>query len=222
MFCQHCGTAVPENAALCSSCGTQIQRNRSSEVGVKVKAASKDAADAFKIFATNPVGGLPTAFESLGEARAIAVGIVFAVIFDLCVFLGTYLALPPWGRPEGLIGFIKILIFGAIPFVILVGTGALARRIFGGEGSVGGDSFIAGAALLPFGIVVLLSGILGMGNFEIIIVLGVFALCYTILMLYTGCTRISKVPESRAALAVPIMVIMSGWLAKILFTAMLF
>lgn len=221
MFCQNCGTAVQENAALCSSCGTQIARSKTSEVGDKVKAASKDAAEAFKVFATNPVGGLPTAFESLGEARAIAAGIVFAAIFDLCVFLGTYMVLPPWGRPAGLVGFIKVLIFGAVPFVVLVGASALARRMFGGEGSVGGDSFIAGASLLPFGFVVLLSGIFGMSNFEVIIVLGVFALCYTILMLYTGCTRISKISESRSALAVPIMVIMSGWLAKILFTAML-
>lgn len=222
MFCQNCGTTMQDGAALCASCGTPVSRPRSSEVGVKVRAASRDAADAFKVFAVNPVGGLPAAYESLGETRAIAVGLVFAAIFDICILLGTYIILPAWSRPAGITSLFKIIIFGAVPFIVLFGAVSLTRRIFGGEGSIGGDSFIAGASLLPFGFIALLGGVLGMGNIEVIAVLAVFALCYTILMLYTGCTRISKISEARSALAVPFMVIISGWLAKILYSAMLF
>ncbi len=222
MYCQKCGTEVQENATFCSKCGTQIAIAKPpSEVGERVKTASKDAMQAIKVFAANPVGGLPAAFENLDEARAIGVGIAFAVVFVFCVFAGVYMILPAWSRPSDIGSFFKVLIFGAVPFVSIVGASALARKIFGGAGSFGGDSFIAGASLLPFGFLVLLGGILGIGNFEIIAFLSVFALCYTILMLYTGSTRISKISESRAALAVPIMVIVSGWLTKVLYTAML-
>jgi hypothetical protein len=80
---------------------------------------------------------------------------------------------------------------------------------------------IAGASLLPFGFLFFVSGLLGIANFEIAALLLIFALCYAILILYTGCTRISGVAESRAAFAVPVMIIVSAWLTKILFGAIL-
>ncbi|CAD0228408.1 conserved hypothetical protein [Planktothrix agardhii] len=35
-------------------------------------------------------------------------------------------------------------------------------------------------------------------------------------MIYTGCNQISKIPENGSALAVSVMLIISGWLFKIL------
>ena len=111
MFCQKCGTQIPDNAVACSSCGVSAAApNPTALAADKVKVASKDALRAFKMFASNPVAGLSVAFESLGQARALGVGITFGALFSLCVLFGIYRLLPEWGRPPGFSGFIKILI----------------------------------------------------------------------------------------------------------------
>jgi hypothetical protein len=189
-------------------------------VTAKVKAASRDATAAFKTFAMNPVGGLPAAFANLGPTRAVGVGLVFAVVSILCVFIGIYITLPSFAKPD--VGdSIKFLVFGAVPFLSLLAASGATRKIFGGKGNYQGDCFIAGAALLPFGFLILLTSLLGIANLEIAVLLVVFALCYGIMMLYTGITRISQVSESRAAFAVPVMIVVSFWFTKIIFGAVL-
>ena len=46
----------------------------------------------------------------------------------------------------------------------------------------------------------------------------VFALSYTVLILFTGCTRISEIATVRA---VPIIILVTAWLSKIVYAAML-
>lgn len=222
MFCQECGKEISDNAAACSSCGVSTAAPNSTAFAAdKVKAASKDALQAFKMFASNPVAGMSVAFESLGQARALGVGITFGALFSLCVLFGIYRQLPEWGRPPGFSGFIKILVVAVVPFISLFGASVAGRKAFRGEGSFGHDSFIAGASLLPFGFVALLAAILGLGNIEVIAVFTLFAVCLTILMLFAGLTRIYKLSERSATVAVPLMLIASAWLSKIIYTAML-
>lgn len=237
MYCTECGGALNPATHQCPRCAVAVAASPSTsslvalpatsgqlavapQVTAKVKEASKDATQAFKTFATNPVGGLPVAFHSLGPPRAMGAGIVFAVCSSLCVFIGVYVLLPAFAKPD-LFDSVKFILFGAVPFVSLLAASAATRKAFGGHGSLHGDSFIAGAALLPFGFLVLISSVLGLANLEIAALLVVFALCYGILMLYTGVTRISNVSDSRAAFAVPVMIIASFWITKIIFGAML-
>ena len=56
---------------------------------------------------------------------------------------------------------------------------------------------------------------------EGVTILAMFSGCYTILMLYSGCTRISKITEAKAAATVPVMLLLSVWLCKLVFAAML-
>lgn len=238
MYCAECGSQLDDSGG-CTFCvgstaaqlagaanvGTlfgspPLQARTAPQVTAKVKEASRDATAAFKTFATNPVGGLPQAFETLGPARSFGVGIVFGAFSILCVFIGVYIALPSYAKPE-ISDSLKFLFFGAVPFLSLLAASAATRRIFGGQGSFHGDCFVAGATLLPFGFLVFVSSVLGLANLEIAALLVVFALCYAILILYTGVTRISFVSESRAAFAVPVMIIVSFWLTKVLFGAML-
>lgn len=236
MYCTECGgalnttgqcprcvvpsVATPTTSALVAAQPASGQLAIAPQVTARVKEVSKDATQAFKTFATNPVGGLPVAFHSLGPARAMGAGIVFAVCSILCVFIGVYVLLPAFAKPDVFDSF-KFVVFGAVPFVSLLAASAATRKAFGGHGSLHGDSFIAGAALLPGGFLVLVSSVLGLANLEIAALLVVFALCYGILMLYTGVTRISNVSDSRAAFAVPVMIIASFWLTKIIFGAVL-
>ena len=185
----------------------------------RIQTASKDAIEALKLFATNPVGGLPAAYERLDEKRAIGVGIAFAVIYLLCWLAALYIAANV--RPSGIDGLIKFLLSGAVPFVSLIGASALARKIFNGTGSIGGDCFIAGAALLPAGIWIVLASLLGYTNWRISLALSVFSLCFTILILYTGSTRISKISEEKSALAVPTMILASGLLMYVIYGAII-
>ena len=185
----------------------------------RIGTAGKDAVEALKLFAKNPVGGLEAAYLRLDEKRAVGAGVAFAVIYLLCWLAALYISADV--RPSGLDGLIKFLLSGAVPFVSLIGASALARKIFNGAGSLGGDAFIAGAALLPFGAWIVLASLLGASNWKITAALSVFALCFTILILYTGSTRISKITEEKSALAVPTMILASGLLMYVIYGAII-
>lgn len=224
MFCPECGHELQAGATACS-CGAPIAaapRAPSSQVGEKVKIRSKDALHAVKIVALNPVAGLPETFQSLEKRQAMEVGIVFAVAFEICVVIGLYLMLPRWAGSPGFGEVLKIVIVGCVPFLAIAGANAVARKVSRGQaGTLESDVFIAGVSVLPFGVASLLAGILGVRNLEVSAIVAVFALSYTILILYTGCTRISGISEARAVPAVPIIILIAGWLSKILFAAML-
>lgn len=235
MFCSQCGKEIQEDAEFCISCGASIKQGKaiSPEFVSKVKTASQDALSAFKVFAVNPVGGLSTAFESIDRNRALWAGVFFALVFDVLMLLGMYLGIKKvQGGIGSLLGFypsfgglkfgdvLKLLIFGAIPFVSLTLSSLLARKIFHGTDGFEGDIFIAGAALLPFGFFAVITGLLGIANFEVVAIFFVFAICYTILILYSGCTKISKISEGGAALAVPLMLLLSVWFSKIIFSTL--
>jgi hypothetical protein len=114
----------------------------------------------------------------------------------------------------------KVLFLGLVPFASLIGACALARAVFHGKGRLAGDVYTAGAVLLPTGVFVLLSALLGVANFEVIAILFLFALTYSILILYAGCSRIGCISEAGAAPAVPIILLLSAWITKIIVAAL--
>ena len=222
MFCKNCGSQIPDNAPACPSCGASALAVSPAAVAVdKAKAASKDALQAFRIFVSNPVGGLSVAFDALGPVRSLGAGITFGVVFALCIVLAAYRVLPAWGRPPGFSGFLKILVVSVVPFVSLLGACIAVRKAFRGAGLWGHDCFIAGATLLPFGFLALLAAVLGILNAEVITALALFAASLTILMLFAGLTRICKMSERASTLAVPLMLIASAWLSKVIYAALL-
>jgi hypothetical protein len=255
MFCLNCGQEIPNTAQWCPACGTQVTVrppvatsgggtsgtetatapapapvSLSKHIGDEVKARSKDAWAGIKLFARSPVGGLPQSYANFEPARAMQVGVAFAIIYELSFFLGMYMMA---SRAAGIFGIgirvsdasvgdlLKLILVGLVPFASLVGAGVLARKMFHGTGVFAGDVYTAGASLLPLGLAVLVTAILGAANFEVIVVLFVFALSYNILMLYSGCSRIAGIPEAGAAPAVPVMLIVSAWLTKVIVVAML-
>ena len=113
----------------------------------------------------------------------------------------------------------KVVFLGIVPFASLTGACALARAIFRGTGRFAGDVYTAGAVLLPTGIMVLVASLLGAANLEVILILYLFALTYSILMLYAGCSRIGNISEAGAAPAVPIILLLSAWITKIIVTS---
>jgi len=228
MFCHACGAPLAIGALVCSGCGTFIHRP-GSDVAAHVRAASADAVTALRIFAINPVGGLRNAFQTLGPQRAMLTGIVFGILYDVCSLLGAYLllerSLGPFAGSNDEIGFkivVKLVLLGFVPLLAVMASSLVTRKLFRGGGSVQGDVFIAGASILPAAVIFLLAGIIGAANFEVIAVLTVLTACYTILILFTGATRISAVSEAAAVPAVALILLATLWIARVAFTAVMF
>jgi hypothetical protein len=238
VFCANCGQAMTAEATTCTGCGTprrQTQTLSSREIGHRVadqaKQATTGALTAFKTFAVNPVGGLRPAMEGLGARNALGAAIVFALVFDICLAIGTRRAMSSGrgllsslggGSVETSFGdLVKLLLCGLVPFVGIAGAGFVARKAFRGSGGFEGDAFIAGASLLPPAFLFLLTGILGFANLEVVAIVAVFAFCYMILILHTGCREISSIGEPGATIAVPLILLVSTWFSKIILAAAL-
>jgi hypothetical protein len=235
MFCRSCGRALADNLRFCDGCGADANGGGASaaiplaqQIKSEVRARSLDAWQGVKLFAKSPVGGLPESFALFDDRRAIQVGIIFAVVYETALMLGAFIFKSKAAEMMG--GFLpipeltatqmfKVLFLGLVPFVSLVGACALARAIFRGKGRFAGDVYTAGAVLLPTGFLVLAASLLGAANIEVISILVLFALTYSILILYSGCSRIGSISEAGAAPAVPVILLLSAWITKIIVTA---
>ena len=224
MFCPRCGVAVGDVAAACPSCSTPI-REATAPAGA-ILGTLQEAVASLRSFAGDPVGRLAPACESLGDARARHVGIAFGTAATAGFLLGGYLSLPAFARREifevlGFGGMGKSLAFAVVPFACVAVGGHAMRRLFGGKGSAGSDCFLAGAAVLPAAIAMILNGILGLENAALVKGVSVLAGCTSILMLHAGFTRISKLSDRAATVSVPTVVLLGVWLARMLAASVL-
>jgi curved DNA-binding protein CbpA len=176
-----------------------------------------DTLSAFKSFALNPGGGLLPGFARTTKQRAIAVGIVFAGISNLCFVCGAYVG---W-RDLFEVSILNLMLVGFVPFVTLMVISGIARLITRRPGSLAGDIFLAGASLIPVGFLALASAVSTRLPSNTMPVLSVFASCYTIVTLYSGCTQISNLSEKAAAFLVPVMLLISGWFSYFAFASLL-
>jgi len=193
------------------------------EIADRAKLAWSDMVGAIKLFALNPTGGLAPAYGNLTPERAIGAGIALGLLFDICLtmdlqrWLSSSLTFPgPFGvsfSPPS-VNLFNVLVYGAFPFV------GVALALFKSQGTFAGDLFVAGAALFPWSTFFLASAILGSGNLELIAALALFALSYSILILFTGCTKIYKMAESASAAAVPFVILVSGYAVKVLLASL--
>lgn len=174
---------------------------------------------AFKSLVFNPVGGLLTAYASLDKSQAIAVGILFATVANFSFVIGIYLG---WQDIFNELSTYKLMLLAAVPFFSIALTSALARVVFRRGGSFAGDIFLAGASLQPLSFLLLVSSLAQILPSNTLLIISVFVSCYTILMLYSGCTQISNLSEKAAALIVPVMLIVSGWCTYLVLTTIQF
>jgi hypothetical protein len=191
-----------------------------SQAAEKTAVACKDALEAFKLFVTDPVGGMPRAFEKLGTQRAVGAGLAFGGVSLVCLCFLIYKIFKIFGAGCTFDDFFKMLMVSAVPFASLLVVCMAGNKMLKGEGMFGHDCFIAGASLLPGAFLALLTAILGIGNLEVIIALGVVSVCLMVLMLFSGFTRIYKIKESLATIAVPVTLLICCWLSKVIYVAM--
>ena len=225
MSCAKCGASNTDDATVCVSCGHSLKVDQSSggfqagKTKEQVKVAVNDAWETFQTLWLDPVGKLMNAYQALGDARALGVGVAFGAVFALC-FAISITRIPFFGLISdafGFGGFIKLLFIGMVPFVSLTTACYIGGKIGNGSTSITSDAFIAGIALLPLGLATLLSSLIGWGNLEIIVTLFIIAACLNILILFAGLTRISLATEKVGAFSVPLMLIASFWISKIFY-----
>ncbi len=249
MFCGNCGKQMPEGSGFCPSCGAgagggapqpaatasaaganatpsaaAVQR---AKIEAQLKAGSQDAVEAVKVLALDPVGGLPKSFHLFSEDRALVVGAIFAGIYAVAMALAAArgVSMAP-GMAMGIGGsntasiIFKAFVGGLVFAAVIIGCFAGARMLFKGTGSLASDVYSAGTSLLPWALCLLIGTIFGPANFEIIMLVTLFALTYSILMLFTGFSKLASISEGKAALAVPVMLAVSFWLLTIVIRSM--
>lgn len=175
-----------------------------------VTAAKAAAQDAFKVFMQliyNPVGAMPSAFASLSSNQAMAVGGVFAAVFTVCLLLGGTGMLSMAGIPSMGFGFKEFAMLLLVSFGFAAGVAAgnyLTRLVFKGQGSLSFDIFSGGAALLPLGLGLLATTIVGLVGVtgSIGSVPSMIGGCLMVLVLFTGLTRVAHINEGPASYSV--------------------
>lgn len=224
MFCSKCGAQNEDTATSCTSCGevfvvaksnTGFEADKAKE---QVKVAMNDAVSTLKSLGTDPVGGLLQSYNALGEARSLGVGVAFGLIFALCfVVIINKIPLMDFRLRESGIGeYIKLLIVGFIPFLSLSAASLIANKFTHAKLAFSSNFFIAGVALLPLGLVSLITALIGFENYDIVFVLSTVSICITIMVLFAGLTRIGELSDKSASYTVPLMLIASAIIGKIL------
>ncbi len=159
----------------------------------------------------NPGGNLLPAFARLTPSQAGWAGLLYGFVAVGCWIFSTWMT--KTGSflllPSTLTG-VTAYLSGAIALTLARGVAA------GGRGSYSGDLFLSGVASLPIAIPMLLSSFTTPLESGIFSALWVIAGCYSILILYIGCTQISHINEARAMVAVPFIVLAVRWVLSCL------
>jgi curved DNA-binding protein CbpA len=149
----------------------------------------------------NPSDNLLPTFAKLGPSRSAGTGLLYGLIAVGCLLLTST---TPQMTPLGYVreDLWKVGLMGCAAYMGCALAGMLARLLMGGRGSFAGDLFVSGVAALPMAILALSSGTAV--NFGIIWeILKITTGCYSVLILYIGCTQIGNIDESKAMVAVP-------------------
>jgi hypothetical protein len=210
----------------------------------------RNVGDAIMSFLSDPVGGLPDLCHSLGNAGSFWLGLAFCIIFDVCFVLALALATGNHNEPERfpwvgrerlgnipfremanrlevstsqkLLFMLKLVTVALLPLISLALAIAIVRTVTGKQGCLGYDMLISGSALLPPGLFFPVAVLLGVANFEVIAFLYLLILCLTILILNSGFTRVLKLSDRGAILAIPATLLLTIWLSKVVITAAIF
>jgi hypothetical protein len=227
MFCSQCGTASDGAAVACAQCGIDLQRKAPASLNTeRAVAASKDAARAVKLLLTDPVGSIGAAYDALSGRQPVDVGITFCAVFILSCVLGmrTVARSVSSGLVSVSIGVKEILqvaLLAAVPAATIVAIFFGIHLAVRQEKSLPRALFAGGAALIPLALFNLAGGLLGPENWQVLALLALVALSYTILLLYAGCRDVLKASSAISAAAVPVIIVVTAWVTKIVAAAML-
>jgi hypothetical protein len=243
-FCPSCGAAASgavAQAAATGGAGASAAAAQRAKLEAQLKAGSQDAVQAFMVLLKDPVGGIAKSFSMFDPGRAMVVGLIFAGVYAVAATIaGVILFNAIMGIVGGMMGggmgmtgvpgfstgpsfgmVVRMFILYIVQAAALIAGCFLTRMIFKGSGDLNSDIYLGGACLLPAAAGVLIGALLGYIAWWLLLLPYLFAGCYTILMLYSGCLQIVKIAEQKAALAVPIILAISGAIVYIVLRVMM-
>jgi len=229
MFCSQCGSPADAAAAACAQCGFDFAVARPAINAERVGAASRDAFRAITLLLRDPVGSIGAAYDAFTPRQVLDVGITLCAAFIVSCVIATRMIAGAAQRFGGgfvafNIGFkevITTLLVGSVPVGSIVAILTFLQVIAKKPRDLRRALFAGGAALVPMAFLNVLGGILGMANAEVLMLVGLFVLCYTVLLIYAGCHLVIGISSAWSAAAVPVVVIATAWLTKIILVAMM-
>jgi curved DNA-binding protein CbpA len=155
----------------------------------------------------NPSDHLLPVFNQLRPHRALGAGLLYGGIAMSCTLVTEWLYTSQ--------ASLRFALVSGVFYGCLVLSSAIARFLTRGHGHWTGDFFLSGVACLPLSVAMLAlsalmqASILGLPILPLVL----FASCYSIIILYVGCTQLSNIVEPYALLTVPLMLLTSGQVA---------
>ncbi|WP_299405877.1 Yip1 family protein [Acaryochloris sp. IP29b_bin.148] len=202
------------------------------------KTAVADAASVLKRLQKDPTQGLQAALTSLGDDRALNVGLLLCSAFVLTSWWAI------WRVSNAILGFLtfsfssfgsgtdfspglgitdhlKIIVLSALPVVIMSGVFIAIQKIFKGQINVKQMVFVTAVSILPFTIFQLIVTLFGAGNFEFLMIILVIAFTTTVLVMNTALIDILGFTVRTAMILVPVILLVVFYIQKILLETIL-
>jgi len=165
----------------------------------------------------NPGRGLAAVWEQIEPTEAIFLGLTWGAVAIAAFSFGAY----GW-RDQFNFAWFDAILAGCVPLASFVLLNAITRLLTGRGGSWESDIFLGGATVVPIGLLALASGFSPFLGMPIMIVLTTSMTSYTVLILYSGLTQISRISEAIAAFWTPVLLILVGWLSYTAWVSLFF
>ncbi|MGC1307352.1 MAG: hypothetical protein WA885_08995, partial [Phormidesmis sp.] len=153
---------------------------------------------------SNPAGEMVPLYQQLTHRQLTLVGYGLAVLANLCFVTGgmQHLATDSWLMAS------QLWAAGGLTFVAMVLSVASARVWLSIRGLWVADIFILGSALVPLGVLFILTALIQAANTSsapLLILLAIlWAFSHTLITLYSGFARIQAFPDRIAAWLTPV------------------
>lgn len=178
----------------------------------KAREATGHAITAIKLIIIDPMGGQGNAWKILGPDRGMLAGIACLVLYVGLPFI--FSLLQGYGK-ETLGDMVKLIIF----FLLVPGLVGFVSYILGMLGakkaSIQAAIFTSGIAMLPLVLIMAITFLVGISNFEVILVVGIFGITSFCLLLNAGLTQVHELSSKISFWAVPLVIAVCLYGAKI-------
>ncbi len=179
------------------------------------KETLRDLYKVIKNVVTDPERGIQKSLSQLRNKQTLNVGGLLCIIFAICFCIlafDQFIAYGGWT----VFNIIKTIIFSIIPPALLTVVFWAIHRSLHGEGGWEQYIFISGIAYLPAAVAMLLFAILGIGNIELVVVIGGFMISTIVLILNTSLIKILKLSHGQALILTPILLLVMIYTCKVL------
>lgn len=203
-----------------------------SNASAKAKAATDDAWRAVKMLLRDPAGGQSASLKLLGDGRALGVGMIFIAAMALTACLAARAALSQlghisaaFGTTSGLpfdpasldmTGYLKIILMALIPAAAILISLIALGRIFGGKASFRSSVFCTGVIVLPVGFLLASTGILGLGNAELMLLIAIFAATIGVVLTYSALVA-HELSTAKAVWLTPAVLVLTIYISKVIY-----